>query len=188
MNATDNIDNKDERQKIIHFALDESTVSNNAEVEHERRVAIFDLLEKNSFAPLNCPPGPYHVTLSLVDKGLQLNIRDVKDKPLKVIELSLIGFRRIVKDYFLICENHYHAVRVASPDKIETIDQGRRALHNEAAQLLQEKLARWLIVDFDTARRLFTLICVLHARHQSATLGVDFQHFSSHSRDLMRKE
>ena len=184
----ENIDDNGDRQKIIHFALDENSVPHNAEVEHERRVAIFDLLEKNSFAPLNCPPGPYHVTLSLVDKGLKLNIRDKKDEDLKTIELSLIGFRRIVKDYFLICENHYQAVRVASPDKIETIDQGRRALHNEAAELLQEKLARWLIVDFDTARRLFTLICVLHARHQKATLGVDFQHFSSHSSDLTRKE
>ncbi len=154
-----------ERQKIVHLSLeDEALIARNPDVEHERRVAIFDLLEENSFQPHNTPPGPYRVTLSVSDKGICFNIRSSDEALLKKVELSLMVFRRIVKDYFLICENYYDAIRSSSLDKIEAIDQGRRALHNEGSELLKEKLASQIDVDFNTARRLFTLICVLQIR------------------------
>lgn len=154
-----------EGQRIVHLSLeDEALIARNPDVEHERRVAIFDLLEENSFRPLDTSPGPYRVTLSVSDKGIRLNIRNQSEDLLKKVELSLMVFRRIVKDYFLICENYYDAIRSSSLDKIEAIDQGRRALHNEGSQLLQEKLSSQVEVDFDTARRLFTLICVLQMR------------------------
>ncbi len=152
-------------QRIVHLSLeDEALIARNPDVEHERRVAIFDLLEENNFRPLDCASGPYRVTLSVSEKGICFNIRTQQDEPLKEVELSLMPFRRIVKDYFLICENYYNAIRASSLDKIEAIDQGRRALHNEGSNLLKEKLAPQLDVDFDTARRLFTLICVLQMR------------------------
>jgi len=154
-----------EYQRIVHLSLDgEALVARNPDVDHERRVAVFDLLEENSFAPLDCPPGPYRVVLSLTEKGLNFSISDREDKKLKDVELSLRRFRRLVKDYFLICESYYQAIRSASPDKIETIDIGRRALHNEGSELLKEKLADRIEMDFDTARRLFTLVCVLQMR------------------------
>ena len=151
--------------RIVHLSLDDpALIARNPDVEHERRVAIFDLLEENSFSPKDCAPGPYRVTLSLTEKGLNFHLCDLEDNLLKDIELSLMSFRRLVKDYFLICENYYQAIRSASPDKIETIDMGRRALHNEGSTLLQEKLSDVITMDFDTARRLFTLICVLQMR------------------------
>lgn len=157
--------NKENVQKIVHLSLeDESLIAHNPDVEHERRVAIFDLLEENSFAPKNCPHGPYRVTLSVTEKGILLHVRNQQDENLTDIDISLMTFRRLIKDYFLVCENYYEAIRSSSLDKIEAIDQGRRGLHNEGSQLLQEKLAPMVDVDFDTARRLFTLICVLQMR------------------------
>lgn len=152
-------------QKIVHFSLeDEALLARNPDVEHERRVAIFDLLEENSFVPKDCPIGPYRVSLAVTEKGIVLNVRNSQDEDVKIIDVSLMTFRRIIKDYFLICENYYEAIRSSSLDKIEAIDQGRRALHNEGSQILQEKLSVSVAVDFDTARRLFTLICVLQMR------------------------
>ncbi|HEV8016083.1 MAG TPA: UPF0262 family protein [Stellaceae bacterium] len=152
-------------QRIAQITLDEHTVvRHNADVEHERQVAISDLLADNSFAPLSAIKGPFHLHLSVAENRLQLDIRDTKDKPLEQLVLPLSPFRKLVKDYFLICGSYYSAVREASPTKIEAIDMGRRALHNEGSEKLTERLADHVVMDDNTARRLFTLLCVLHIR------------------------
>jgi uncharacterized protein (UPF0262 family) len=154
-----------EHQRIVKLTLDERTVvRRNADVEHERKVAIFDLLEGNSFSPSDCAEGPYHLHLSIVENRLQLDIRDQLDVTLTMLALPLTPFRRVVKDYFEICETYYSAIKTASPSRIEAIDMARRGLHNEGSELLRERLAAKVEVDLDTARRLFTLICVLHIR------------------------
>jgi uncharacterized protein (UPF0262 family) len=134
------------------------------EAEHERRVAIYDLVEENSFSLLAHPQGPYRLHLSTADGRLMFDVRNDASDRLSLIGLSMSPFRRIVKDYFLICESYYAAIRTATPSQIETIDMARRGLHNEGSTLLQERLAGKVEVDFDTARRLFTLVCVLHWR------------------------
>ncbi|HSO48557.1 MAG TPA: UPF0262 family protein [Rhizobiaceae bacterium] len=135
------------------------------DVEHERAVAIFDLLEENSFAPANDEKGgPYRLTLSVAESRLVFNVARETGEPVAIHMLSLTPFKRVIKDYFLICESYYEAIRSASPSHIEAIDMGRRGLHNEGSQTLQDRLAGKIEVDFDTARRLFTLICVLHWR------------------------
>jgi uncharacterized protein (UPF0262 family) len=154
-------------QQIKSIALDERTIVwRNADVEQERRVAIFDLLEQNSFAPTASYAqhyGPYDVLLRVEDGRLALDVRT--DTLLhETIIVPLSPFRRLIRDYFAICGSYYQAIRQASPSHIETVDMARRGLHNEAAQLLEERLAERVSVDFDTARRLFTLICVLHIR------------------------
>ena len=155
----------DPLKKIVKLELDERTVlRRNADVEHERSVAIFDLLEDNHFAPVGHDGGPYHLKLGIADNALVLDIRDTADAPVDKVVLSLAAFRGIVKDYFLICESYYAAIRSSSPSQIEAIDMGRRGLHNEGSELLRERLADKIELDFDTARRLFTLICVLHIR------------------------
>jgi uncharacterized protein (UPF0262 family) len=154
-----------ESQRIVKLTLDERTVVRRSpDVEHERKVAIFDLLEANHFNPSECAEGPYHLHLGIVENRLQLEVRDVADATLTTIALPLTPFRRVVKDYFEICETYYTAIKTASPSRIEAIDMGRRGLHNEGSELLRERLASKVEVDFDTARRLFTLICVLHIR------------------------
>ena len=155
----------DPAKRIVHIELDEHTVlRRSADVEHERSVAIFDLLEANSFAPVGHAGGPYRLRLGIADNNLILDIRDEADQPVERIVLALATFRGIVKDYFLICESYYAAIRTSSPSQIEAIDMGRRGLHNEGSELLRERLADKIELDFDTARRLFTLICVLHIR------------------------
>lgn len=134
------------------------------EAEHERRVAIYDLVEDNRFTLLAAPDGPYRLNLSTADGRLILDIHDGEAQRLSLIGLSMSPFRRIVKDYFMICESYYQAIRTATPSQIETIDMARRGLHNEGSELLRERLAGKVEVDFDTARRLFTLVCVLHWR------------------------
>jgi uncharacterized protein (UPF0262 family) len=152
-------------QRIARITLDEHTVvRHNADIEHERRVAISDLLADNHFAPVSAIKGPFHVHLSVADNRLQLDIRDTKDRPLEQVVLPLSPFRKLVKDYFMICGSYYSAVREASPAKIEAIDMGRRALHNEGSAKLAERLADRVTMDTNTARRLFTLLCVLHIR------------------------
>lgn len=152
-------------QRIARITLDEHTVvRRNPDIEHERQVAISDLLADNSFAPVSAIPGPFHLHLSVAEQRLVLDIRDTKDKPLEQVVLPLSPFRKLVKDYFLICGSYYSAVREASPAKIEAIDMGRRALHNEGSEKLCERLAERVVVDENTARRLFTLLCVLHIR------------------------
>jgi uncharacterized protein (UPF0262 family) len=150
-------------RRIAQITLDERTVvRRNADIEHERAVAIFDLLEDNSFAPASGTAGPFHVKLGIEENRLVLDIRAAEGQAEERVLLPLTPFRSIVKDYFLVCESYYNAIRSASPSRIEAIDMGRRGLHDEGSELLRERLADRVKVDFNTARRLFTLLCVLH--------------------------
>ena len=151
------------RRKLISVTLDETSIGRgNADQEHERQSAIYDLVEENSFAPAAHEGGPYILRIAMHEAKLALDIRTEPDEPVMVHLLSLTPFRRILKDYFMVCESYYAAIRTASPSQIEAIDMGRRGLHNEGAQLLAERLAGKIDVDFDTARRLFTLVTALH--------------------------
>lgn len=155
----------DNDQRIVKIVLDERTmVRRNADIEHERAVAIFDLLEENSFAVAGGASGPYHLHLGIEENRLVLDVRSTADAALDRVLVPLTPFRSIVKDYFLVCESYYNAIRTASPSRIEAIDMGRRSLHNEGSELLRERLAERVTVDLNTARRLFTLLCVLHIR------------------------
>ncbi len=149
-------------RRLIAITLDENSIGRStADVEHERAVAIYDLLEDNSFDPEGHEDGPYALHLGLSENRLIFDIRR-DDEPVIIHMLSMTPFRKIVKDYFLICESYYQAIRTAMPSQIEAIDMGRRGLHDEGSRLLMERLKSKVNVDFDTARRLFTLICVLH--------------------------
>jgi uncharacterized protein (UPF0262 family) len=151
------------RQRLVAVTLDEETIGrSNPDVEHERQVAIYDLLEQNVFAPVGHSGGPYTLHLSITGNRLAFDIRDQDNKPVVAHLLSLTPLRRIVKDYHLICDSYYQAIRTATPDKIEAIDMGRRGVHNEGSRILTERLKGKVAMDVDTARRLFTLICVLH--------------------------
>jgi uncharacterized protein (UPF0262 family) len=152
-------------QRIAKITLDEKTVvRRNADIEHERAVAIFDLLEENSFVPVAGYDGPFHLDLGIEDSRLVLDIRGTDEVSRERIVLSLAPFRGIVKDYFLICESYFAAIKRASTMQIEAIDMGRRGLHNEGSELLRDRLADKVALDLNTARRLFTLVCVLHIR------------------------
>lgn len=152
-------------RSIVDVRLDErSIIRRKPEVEHERATALFDLLEQNHFVLCEGPEGPYHLVIGLVDNRLVLSLSHPDSTPITDIVLPTTPFRAIIKDYFLICESYYEAIRSAPPSKIEAIDMGRRGLHNEGAALLRERLADKVVMDEDTARRLFTLICVLHLR------------------------
>lgn len=135
-----------------------------AEVEHERAVAIYDLLDENYFAVKGDFVGPYSLHIRLEDNRLIFDVRSQEDLPMTQVPLPLKIFQSIVKDYFLVCESYYAAIKKSTPSQIEAIDMGRRGLHNEGSELLRERLEGKIDVDFDTARRLFTLICVLHIR------------------------
>ena len=155
--------------RIIDIELDERTILwRSADVEQERRIAIFDLLESAHFAPQreheDGYKGPYRLKLRVEEGRLALDIFREDGSHLETLVLALGRFRRPIKDYFAICDSYYQAIRASTPQQIETVDMARRAVHNEAAELLQERLAGKIEVDFDTARRLFTLICVLHIR------------------------
>ena len=150
-------------QRLAKITLDEGSIGRSSpDIEHERAVAIYDLLEDNSFAPLDSEGGPYALHLSIQESRLVFDVRREDGTPLTAHLLSLTPFRRIVKDYFLICDSYYKAIRTSTPSQIEAIDMGRRGLHNEGSELLVERLKEKIEIDFDTARRLFTLICVLH--------------------------
>lgn len=156
-----------ERHRIVFVALDERGVIRRApDVEHERAVAIYDLIEENLFVPKECADaGPFRLHLRLEDTTrLILDVRDGADAPLTEIALSLQPFRRIVRDYFMVCESYYAAIKRSTLAQIEALDMGRRGLHDEGSALLIERLAEKVEVDHATARRLFTLICVLHMR------------------------
>jgi uncharacterized protein (UPF0262 family) len=154
-----------QRDRLIDVELDETIGRSTPDVEHERAVAIFDLIEENNFRPVNDEkPGPYKLKLSLVDARLVFAITREDGSDVVTHILSLTPFRRIVKVYYMICESYYDAIRSASPSHIEAIDMGRRGLHNEGSQTLKDRLAGKIDIDFDTARRLFTLVCVLHWR------------------------
>ncbi len=151
--------------RLVAIRFDEGSIGRAPpDVEHERAVAAYDLVEQNSFRPLGQPPGPYALTLSLVEKRLVFDVRTAAGEPLVTHVLSLTPFRKIVKDYFLICESYHAAIRTGSPSRIEAIDMGRRGIHNEGSELLRERLAGKIEIDFDTARRLFTLVCALYRR------------------------
>jgi uncharacterized protein (UPF0262 family) len=153
------------RNRLIAVELDATIGPGlNPDAEHERRVAIYDLVAENRFGLTGGAAGPYRLQLSTADGRLILDILDEREQRLTLIGLSMSPFRRIVKDYFMICESYYAAIRTATPSQIETIDMARRGLHNEGSELLRERLNGKVEIDFDTARRLFTLVCVLHWR------------------------
>ena len=149
-------------RRIIDIVLDEESVARRSpEVEHERAVALFDLIEENDFALVGTP-GPYRLRIGIFEQRLVFDVRDAHDNKLRDIVLSLTPFRKVVKDYFLVCESYYAAIKKLSPSQIEALDMGRRGLHNEGSELLRERLAGKIEIDPGTARRLFTLICALH--------------------------
>jgi uncharacterized protein (UPF0262 family) len=157
------------QSRLIAVDLDEATIRwRSADIEQERRVAIFDLLDQNHFEPRRAGEaghaGPYRLRMRVSEGRLALDIHDEHSLLLESVILGLASFRRVIRDYFAICESYHAAIRDASPSQIETIDMARRGLHNEAAGLLIDRLDGKVVVDFDTARRLFTLICVLHLR------------------------
>ncbi|HXP97289.1 MAG TPA: UPF0262 family protein [Telmatospirillum sp.] len=156
---------EDRQYRLIHVQLDEKTfVRRKPEVEHERAIAIYDLLEDNYFHPVGDEGGPYALHISLVENRLVFDIRSEAGDPLTEVAMPLAPFRGIVKDYFIVCESYYGAIKHSTPSQIEAIDLGRRGLHNEGSVLLRERLADKVEIDLKTARRLFTLICVLHIR------------------------
>jgi uncharacterized protein (UPF0262 family) len=153
------------RNRICKIDLDEQLrIRRNADIEHERTVAIFDLLEENLFELSGDLQGPYHLTLSIEDSRLAFDVRSETGDPLDRTVLPLSPFRGVIKDYFTVCESYYDAIKRLSPSQIEALDMGRRAVHNEGSQLLRERLEGKITMDLNTARRLFTLICVLHIR------------------------
>jgi len=152
-------------RKLVAVELnDASVVRRSPEVEHERRVAIYDILEDNDFALVEGGAGPYRLSLGVEENRVTFDVRDEADGRLARFRLPLTPFRGVIRDYFTICESYYEAIRTATPSRIEAIDIGRRSLHDEGAELLRERLAARAEVDADTARRLFTLICVLHVK------------------------
>ena len=154
--------------KLVAITLDDAALPPpTPEIEQERKVAIFDLLEENSFVlpdreGREVPRGPYRLILAIRQRRLVFEIQQDDQSPAGEFHLSLGPFRQVVKDYFQICESYFDAVKTAAPSQIETIDMARRGIHNEGARILQERLEGKAVVDTDTARRLFTLICVLH--------------------------
>ena len=167
--ATDSSPPTEGDHRIATIELDDATILwRNADIEQERRVAIFDLIEDNTFKPLRAAEhhdGPWKLELSVPEGRLALAISaEGGEQPLDTIILGLARFRRPIREYFAICDSYYQAIRKATAAEIETIDMARRAIHNDAAQLLMDKLDGKIETDFPTARRLFTLICVLHIR------------------------
>ena len=154
--------------RITQITLDDANLPPpTPEIEQERKVAIFDLLEDNTFVLPDrdgrlAPGGPYHLGLSIRDKRLVFDVNTEAEEKAAEFHLSLGPFRQVVKDYFQICESYFEAVKKLPPSQIETIDMARRGIHNEGSRVLQERLEGKAEVDTDTARRLFTLICVLH--------------------------
>lgn len=151
------------KSRLVSITLDEkSTATSNPNIEHEREVAIFDLVEGNSFALEGRDDGPYTLHLAIVEDRLVFTIGDETGETIVTHMLSLTPLKRVMKDYFMVCESYYQAIRTAPPSRIQAIDMGRRGLHDEGSAVLLERLAGKITVDLDTARRLFTLICALH--------------------------
>lgn len=151
------------QNRIVAVTLDEESIGRSGpDIEHERAIAIYDLIEQNVFAPNGAEGGPFTLHLGITGNRLMFDIRREDGTPVVAHLLSLTPFRRVVKDYFMICDSYYQAIRTATPDKIEAIDMGRRGIHDEGSNALRERLEGKVHVDFETARRLFTLICVLH--------------------------
>ena len=157
-----------ETNRLVGVTLDEASLGRGApDQEHERAIAIYDLIERNSFALPEFDGGPYAVHLALVERRLAFEVRSADGAALVTHHLSLTPLKRLIKDYEMVCESYYAAIRTATPAQIEAIDMGRRGLHNEGSEVLQQRLKDKIELDFDTARRLFTLICALHARDDS---------------------
>lgn len=151
--------------RIARIELDERSLARaTADIEHERKVAIYDLLEENYFEPVGGGTGPFELYLSNVENRLVLDVRKQGGGALGQVHLSMSPFRKIIKDYFMLCESYYDAIRTAAPAQIETIDMARRSLHNEGSEILRERLNEKINLDLNTARRLFTLICSFHMR------------------------
>lgn len=154
-----------ERNRLADVTLDEASLAPaSPNAEHERRIALFDLKESNSFAVLNEDRGPYVLLLGMSEGRLVLDVSDEAGARIILHQAALGSLRKIVKDYAFICESYNEAIRDAPPARIEALDMGRRGLHNEAAEVLQELLASHFTIDNETARRLFTLVCALHVR------------------------
>jgi uncharacterized protein (UPF0262 family) len=154
---------KQANHRLVGVTLDEQSIGrSNPDVEHERAVAIYDLLEENTFAPIGSDEGPFTLHLSITGSRLMFDIRRADGSPVIAHLLSLSPLRRLVKDYYTVCDSYYTAIRTATPDRIEALDMARRGLHDEGSHILMDRLERKVKLDFDTARRLFTLVCVLH--------------------------
>jgi uncharacterized protein (UPF0262 family) len=152
-------------QRLQEVVLDEQTlVRRSPDVEQERKVAIYDLLRENVFSPVGDVPGPFGLHLSIEDNRLIFDIRAIDGGPIHIFGLALGPFRRIIKEYLMVCDSYYDAIKTESSVKIEAIDMGRRGLHTDAAELLNQRLTGKVEIDLETSRRLFTLICVLHLR------------------------
>ena len=150
--------------RLIGVEIDDETLgASGPDAEHERRVAIFDLIEENSFTLAEHDRGPYVLVLSKVERRLVFAVRDEDGAEVHTFILSLGPFRGVIRDYFMICDSYYEAIRTQTPHQIEAIDMARRGIHNEGSELLAERLEGKVEIDFRTARRLFTLICALHA-------------------------
>lgn len=153
------------KNRLVDVKLDPNSLAvANPDVEHERRVAIFDLLEDNEFEVIDGDEGPYILNLSVQEGRLLFDVKHENGADLKVFILSLSPLRRIIRDYLMICESYHHAIRNSTPSQIEAVDMGRRGLHNEGSEILEMRLKDKIKFNFDTARRLFTLVCALHIR------------------------
>jgi uncharacterized protein (UPF0262 family) len=153
------------RNRLASVTLDEASIGRGTpDQEHERQIAIYDLVEVNSFSVPDHEGGPYALHVAMRDKKLVFDIRQTDGEPVIAHLLSLTPFRRILRDYFMVCESYYAAIRTATPTQIEAIDMGRRGLHDEGAQILAERLKGKITCDFDTSRRIFTLLTALHWR------------------------
>jgi len=151
------------RDRLVEITLDQRSLGPaSANIEHEREVAIFDILDGNAFAIDGMDVGPYRLNLAIADDRLQLTVRDEDSEPVASHQVPLTPLKRVMKDYFLVCDDYYDAVRTAPPARIQAIDLNRRTLHDEGSKILAEKLSGKVTVDADTARRLFTLLCALH--------------------------
>ena len=149
--------------RLVEVKLDEASIARgSANIDHEREVAIYDLIDANVFQVVGRDDGPYRLRLSIADDRLVMAIGNESNDAEISHMLSLTSLRRIIKDYFIVCDSYYQAIRNAPPSRIQAIDMGRRGLHNEGSRVLQERLEGKITVDHDTARRLFTLICALH--------------------------
>jgi uncharacterized protein (UPF0262 family) len=152
-----------DRNRVVAVTIDKASLGHSSlDVEYERAVAIDDLVEENSFEPVGHDGGPYALHISVAENRLVLDIRLADETPVVMHLLSLNPFKRVVKDYFLVCDSYYAAIKSATPERIEALDMGRRALHDEGSRLLQERIKHRVLIDFNTARRLFTLLCALH--------------------------
>ncbi len=151
------------RNRLIDVTLDERSIARSTpDIEHERQIAIYDLLQENRFCPAGHDGGPYRLSILLIERRLMFSITDESGTQIAAHVLSLLPLRKVIKDYFLICESYHQAIRTAPPSHIEAIDMGRRGGHDDGARILIERLEGKIDIDLQTARRLFTLICALH--------------------------